>query len=191
MKAMNLHAVDSLVNSAIVTRALPISPTRRSTLRCGRRRNASSNPNSCISSSVEGWMVSPRKSRRKSACFSSTTTSTPARARRYASIIPAGPPPTMQHFVVSVFAPMWSPTRLELWAFLLQPRGAAVGAGIVATFQHAARMEDDGARVAHRVGVALGEHLDIMSGVQQAVDHIAVEAILHAQAGDGRAPGAT
>ena len=32
--------------------------------------------------SVEGWMVSPRKSRRKSACFSSTTTSTPARASR-------------------------------------------------------------------------------------------------------------
>src|SRR6266436_5800375 len=70
------------------------------------------------------------------------------------------------------------------------PRGAAVGAGVVAAFQPAARMEDDGARMAHRVGVALGEHLDIMSGAQQAVDHVAVEAILHAQAGDGRAPGA-
>src|SRR5206468_6311060 len=36
----------------------------------------------------------PRKSRRKSACFSRTTTFTPARARRKPSIIPAGPPPT-------------------------------------------------------------------------------------------------
>src|SRR5882672_10873453 len=111
--------------------------------------------------------------------------------------MPAGPPPTMQHFVVSVFAPMCPPTRLKLWTFRLRapmtpsyPRGAAVGAGIVAAFQPAARMEDDGARMAHRVGVALGEHLDIMSGAQQAVDHVAVEAILQAQAGDGRAPGA-
>ncbi len=42
-------------------------------------------------------MVSPRKSRRKSACFSRTTTCTPARASKRPSIIPAGPPPTMQH----------------------------------------------------------------------------------------------
>ena len=41
-------------------------------------------------------MVSPRKSRKKSACFSRTTISTPARARRKPSTIPAGPPPTMQ-----------------------------------------------------------------------------------------------
>src|SRR5215472_47029 len=47
-------------------------------------------------SRVEGWIVSPRKSRRKSACFSRTRTSIPARARRYPSIIPAGPPPAMQ-----------------------------------------------------------------------------------------------
>src|SRR6185369_4081497 len=40
-------------------------------------------------------MVSPRKSRRKSACFSSTTTETPARARRKPSIMPAGPPPAI------------------------------------------------------------------------------------------------
>src|SRR5213078_1420502 len=39
----------------------------------------------------------PRKSRRKSACFSRTTTSTPARANNSPSIIPAGPPPAMQH----------------------------------------------------------------------------------------------
>src|SRR5437660_12885076 len=44
-------------------------------------------------------MVSPRKSRRKSACFSRTMTPMPARASRKPSIIPAGPPPTMQHVV--------------------------------------------------------------------------------------------
>src|ERR1700747_2719582 len=38
----------------------------------------------------------PRKSRRKSACFSRTRTETPARARRKPSIIRAGPPPAMQ-----------------------------------------------------------------------------------------------
>ena len=41
-------------------------------------------------------MVSPRKSRRKSPCFSSTKTLTPARANRYPNIMPAGPPPAMQ-----------------------------------------------------------------------------------------------
>src|SRR5882762_10525920 len=41
-------------------------------------------------------MVSPRKSRRKSACFSRTKTATPARASSSPSIIPAGPPPAMQ-----------------------------------------------------------------------------------------------
>ena len=51
------------------------------------------------SSSVEGWTVSPLKSRRKSRCFSKTTTSMPARASRKPSIIPAGPPPVMQHVV--------------------------------------------------------------------------------------------
>ncbi len=53
-------------------------------------------------SSVEGWMVSPRKSRKKSACFSSTTTSMPARASRKPSIMPAGPPPAMAQVVVMV-----------------------------------------------------------------------------------------
>src|SRR5512132_1503842 len=52
-----------------------------------------------MTSSVDGWIVSPRKSRRKSACFSSTTTSTPARASRKQSISPQGPPPTMQQRV--------------------------------------------------------------------------------------------
>src|SRR5262249_38999619 len=41
-------------------------------------------------------MVSPRKSRRKSACFSRTRTSIPARASRYPNIIPAGTPPAIQ-----------------------------------------------------------------------------------------------
>src|SRR5579864_5286153 len=57
-------------------------------------------------------MVSPRKSRRKSACFSRTRTSIPARANRYPSIIPAGPPPTMQHVpgdkgAASIFSISW------------------------------------------------------------------------------------
>src|SRR5580700_1950807 len=47
-------------------------------------------------------MVSPRKSRKKSLCFSKTWTSTPARARRNPSITPAGPPPTMQQRVEMV-----------------------------------------------------------------------------------------
>src|SRR5215471_114801 len=40
-------------------------------------------------------MVSPRKSRRKSLCFSSTTTSIPALASKRPSIMPAGPPPAI------------------------------------------------------------------------------------------------
>src|ERR1700692_92361 len=44
-------------------------------------------------------MVSPRKSRKKSACFSRTRTSTPARASRKPSTMPAGPPPAMQQVV--------------------------------------------------------------------------------------------
>src|SRR5579862_3734579 len=47
-------------------------------------------------------MVSPRKSRRKSACFSITKTSTPWRARRKPNITPAGPPPAMQQRVWTV-----------------------------------------------------------------------------------------
>src|SRR5438105_434329 len=44
-------------------------------------------------------MVSPRKSRKKSPCFSRTWISTPARASRQPTIIPHGPPPTMQQRV--------------------------------------------------------------------------------------------
>ncbi|GGZ06888.1 hypothetical protein GCM10010343_36110 [Streptomyces avidinii] len=50
---------------------------------------------------MDGCTVSPRKSRRKSPCFSSTVTSTPARASNRASTIPAGPPPTTQQVVRS------------------------------------------------------------------------------------------
>src|SRR5271166_6082284 len=64
-----------------------------------------------MSSKVDGWIVSPRKSRKKSACFSSTTTRTPARASRNPSIIPAGPPPAMQHCVLIVASAM--PTWLR------------------------------------------------------------------------------
>src|SRR5438094_9174021 len=42
-------------------------------------------------------MLSPRKSRKKSACFSSTTTGAPARASKYPAMIPAGTPPTITH----------------------------------------------------------------------------------------------
>jgi hypothetical protein len=48
--------------------------------------------------------VSPRKSRRKSACFSSTSTSTPARANNNPAISPAGPPPAMQHCTENFWA---------------------------------------------------------------------------------------
>src|SRR6516225_5880594 len=49
-------------------------------------------------------MVSPRKSRRKSPCFSSTTTSTQARASSNPNMSPHGPPPTMQQRVESCSA---------------------------------------------------------------------------------------
>src|SRR5436853_1345531 len=55
-------------------------------------------------------MVSPRKSRRKSSCFSSTTMGTPARASKKPSIIPAGPPPAMQHVVRMCPIPAPAPT---------------------------------------------------------------------------------
>src|SRR5947209_7411845 len=46
-------------------------------------------------------MVSPRKSRRKSPCFSSTIVSTPARASKKPSTTPAGPPPAIQQRAVN------------------------------------------------------------------------------------------
>src|SRR5580700_10247891 len=49
-------------------------------------------------------MVSPRKSRRKSLCFSRTATSTPARASRKPSTIPAGPPPAIQQRTSTLYS---------------------------------------------------------------------------------------
>src|SRR4051812_25375645 len=66
----------------------------RSTLLCGRARKRSRIPSWSRISMVDGWTVSPRKSRKKSACFSSTRTRQPARANSRPAIIPAGPPPT-------------------------------------------------------------------------------------------------
>src|SRR5271155_56635 len=71
---------------------------------CGSASNCSNRPSSSSSRSVEGCTVSPRKSRRKSACFSSTVTSTPPRASSSPAIIPAGPPPTITHVVFSLIA---------------------------------------------------------------------------------------
>src|SRR5918999_660305 len=99
MKATYRHLVRSLPKSANVTGLPFMSMVTRLSLVCGSRRNSSSQPSSATSSRVEGWTVSPRKSRRKSACFSSTTTSCPCRARSSPSIIPDGPPPAMQHLV--------------------------------------------------------------------------------------------
>ena len=62
-----------------------------------------------------GCIVSPRKSRRKSACFSRTRTETPARAKRKPSIMPAGPPPAMQQLTVT------SPASIALLVARLCP----------------------------------------------------------------------
>src|SRR6516225_627334 len=64
-----------------------------------------------MTSSVEGWIVSPRKSRRKSACFSRTWTAMPARANRNPSIMPAGPPPAMQQRTETSRISIGSPFR--------------------------------------------------------------------------------
>src|ERR1035438_6888802 len=85
---MYLQWVGRCVRSIMRTRSSPIWAASRSSFWCGSLRNSSSKPSSYISSSVDGWMVSPRKSRKKSACFSSTTTSTPA--RRGATACPRG-----------------------------------------------------------------------------------------------------
>ena len=60
-------------------------------------RSWSARPSSSNSRRVEGCRVSPRKSRRKSPCFSSTRTSTPERASSSPSTAPAGPQPAIQH----------------------------------------------------------------------------------------------
>ena len=101
MKAMNRCLTGRREKSAIVTLRPPISAESFGARVCGRARNSSASPSSCITSRVDGWIVSPRKSLRKSACFSTTTTSTPARASRKPSISPAGPAPAITHVVCS------------------------------------------------------------------------------------------
>src|SRR5712692_3753008 len=97
MNAMNPQRVGRWVKSATVSARPPTCALSRGAFWCGIFSRSSRSPSSCMISSVEGWIVSPRKSRRKSACFSRTRTSTPARANSSPSIIPAGPPPATQH----------------------------------------------------------------------------------------------
>src|SRR4029077_5669950 len=86
-----------------------------------------------MTSNVDGWMVSPRKSRRKSACFSNTTTSTPARAKSRPSIIPAGPPPAMQHRtdIDFLFTQPFPADREQGQLLVRRPRDEAIGRVIV------------------------------------------------------------
>src|ERR1700704_1854369 len=114
----------------------PNRPSIFCTCWCGSFRNPSIRPNSSITCNVEGCTVSPRKSRKKSACFSSTSVSTPARPNRYPSIMPAGPPPTMQHLVWMMRRVARSaevPASMILFAYLapktLDLRHAAVAVG--------------------------------------------------------------
>src|SRR5204863_10217113 len=84
--------------SKLMTTSCPVAARMLSldTSLCGSARNRSARPSSTRIASVEGWIVSPRKSRRKSLCFSRTTTGTPARARRNPARAPAGPQPATQ-----------------------------------------------------------------------------------------------
>ena len=95
MRAMNFACVGRCVKSPISNRSPPTIAAMWSILVWRIWRSLSRRPSSCISSSVEGWMVSPRKSRKKSLCFSRTVTGSPERASRRPSITPAGPPPMM------------------------------------------------------------------------------------------------
>ena len=98
MKAMNRAGPGIWEKSATLKLSPPTSAEMASTCEWGRCRKACSRPSSCRMSRVDGCTVSPRKSLRKSPCFSSTTVRTPARPRRWPSIIPAGPLPAMQHW---------------------------------------------------------------------------------------------
>src|SRR4051812_12701243 len=56
--------------------------------------------------------------------------------------------------------------------------GAAISARVMRRFEHSIRMQNHGASVAHRIGIIVGQYLDVMTGRQQLVDQIAVEAAL-------------
>src|SRR5260370_310817 len=62
--AMNLQRVGRWLKSANGTATSPNWALIAGTFWCGRFSKPSSRPSSCMISSVEGWMVSPRKSRR-------------------------------------------------------------------------------------------------------------------------------
>src|SRR3954451_24922900 len=94
----------SSISPSSVTARLPVSRW------CGRLREAATTPRSSMIWMVEEWMVSPRKSCRKSRCFSSTRTGTPDRASSQPSIAPAGPPPAMTHVVSCDIAPPYGDT---------------------------------------------------------------------------------
>ena len=78
IRAINRQWVGKCVKSATLTNSSPICAPSVRTSWCGRCRNSSRSPSSYMISRVEGWTVSPRKSRRKSACFSRTRTEIPA-----------------------------------------------------------------------------------------------------------------
>jgi hypothetical protein len=95
ISAMYFSLTGKWLKSAIVMRSSPNWAERRGTFWCGSVRKRSSRPSSFMISSVDGCTVSPRKSRRKSPCFSRIVTGTPARASSRPATMPAGPPPTM------------------------------------------------------------------------------------------------
>jgi hypothetical protein len=97
MNARKRHRVGRWEKSASWISVSPICAWISRSSWCRIASRESSRPSSAITSSVEGCTVSPRKSRRKSRCFSSTRVAMPARASRNPTITPAGPPPATQH----------------------------------------------------------------------------------------------
>src|SRR5699024_10095607 len=83
------HALDAAVSEA---GGLVVVDGFGETPRGAMRANSWERPSSASSGRVEGWMGPPRKSRKKSSCFSRTTTRTPPRASSRPATIPAGPP---------------------------------------------------------------------------------------------------
>ena len=98
---------------------------RVSISRCGIRANSDANPSSSSRRRVLACTVSPRKSRRKSACFSMTVTSTPARASSSPSMIPAGPPPATMQVVFSSSAGTRPSSQINLKSNAVLPVRAA------------------------------------------------------------------
>src|SRR5665647_1919753 len=80
-------------------------------------------------------------------------------------------------------------TLLQIGILNLNARCAAVGARIVAAFQRAVRMQDDGAGVAHGVGIGFTQYRNVMTGRHQPVDQPFVEALLQPQIRVARTPG--